>query len=56
MEKLNNYVLRWISDSIDLSDIKTKVRKLKKSDDYFINFNYTMMWVSKVHQSLILVP
>lgn len=43
MEKLNNYVLKWISDSIDLSDVKTKVRKLKKSDDYFINFNYTMV-------------
>ena len=43
MENLNNHVLQWISDSIDLSIVKPKVKKLKSSDDYFINFNYTMV-------------
>lgn len=43
MEKLNNYVLKWISDSVDLSMVKPKVRKLKRTDDFFVNFNYTMV-------------
>lgn len=43
MEKLNDYVLKWISDSVDLSIVNPKVKRLKKANDYFVSFNCTMV-------------
>lgn len=43
MEKLNVYVLKWINDSIDLSEVEPMCKMLIEEDALFINFNYTMV-------------
>lgn len=43
MEKLNSYVLNWISNSIDITEVEPKVVRIIDSEDYFLNFNYTMV-------------
>lgn len=40
IEKLNQYVKEWI-ESVDTTHVKPKKKGLMRSEDYFLNFNYT---------------